>query len=412
MIALVIAIVALGSGAALAAADASLMAADSRSGTASGPFPGDRERLHRALGIARVLAYLIAGAAIARGFGLRMLDSFPRTVVEVAVALTVVCVTEGASRAVAHARPADVREWLRPFTLLVSRLLTPVAALGALIEQVLQMFLPPPVESAHRRESAAERFREVVAAEAEISVAEESLLQGVFTMGHTEVHEIMVPRVDIVGIDRETPWSEVVDRVRSSEHSRLPVFQETLDDIVGILYAKDLLSDVIEDEATHNEDWERLIRPATFIPTSKRIDLQLRDFQSGRTHMAIVTDEFGGTAGLVTIEDILEEIVGEIRDEYDVEEPEFEQEGPDRFWVAGRAPVEELQGRLGVDLAGEDVTTVGGLVYSLFGRVPRNGEAVSHAGFRVIVERVRRRRIERVYFERMEPAGVRGGDRL
>ena len=118
-----------------------------------------------------------------------------------------------------------------------------------------------------------------------------------------------------------------------------------------------------------------------------------------------MSDEFGGTAGLVTIEDILEEIVGEIRDEYDVEEPRIEQQGSTRYWVSGSVPVDELAELLDAKFDVDDVATVGGLVYALFGRVPRSGEALVHAGFRIVVERVRRRRIERVYFERLEPVG-------
>jgi CBS domain containing-hemolysin-like protein len=186
------------------------------------------------------------------------------------------------------------------------------------------------------------------------------------------------------------------------------VFRDTLDEVIGILYAKDVLPALIED-LEPPAGWLTLVRPAAFIPTSKRIDAQLREFQATRTHIAIVSDEYGGTAGLVTIEDILEEIVGEIRDEYDVEEPEIQQEGTTRYWVSGRVPLDELSERLDIDFGVEDVTTVGGLVYALFGRVPRSGESLVHAGFRIVVERVRRRRIERVYFERLEPVGTRGG---
>jgi CBS domain containing-hemolysin-like protein len=150
-----------------------------------------------------------------------------------------------------------------------------------------------------------------------------------------------------------------------------------------------------------------LVRAASFIPPTKTIDAQLRDFKASRTHIAIVSDEFGGTSGLVTIEDVLEEIVGEIRDEYDVEERDIEREGDSRFWIAGRVTVDELSEVLGSDFAREDVTTVGGLVYELFGRVPHNGESVVNGGFRIVVERVRRRRITRVYFERLEVVGSR-----
>jgi CBS domain containing-hemolysin-like protein len=211
-----------------------------------------------------------------------------------------------------------------------------------------------------------------------------------------------VPRVDIVGIEQTTHWSEVVDRVRSSEHARFPVYDDTLDNVVGILYAKDLLPFVIDDDEPML-GWQTLVRPPSFIPTSKPIDEQLRDFKASHTHIAIVSDEFGGTAGLVTIEDVLEEIVGEIHDEYDDEEPEVEQEEGSRFWVSGRVPLSELSELLAQDFERDDLETVGGLVYELFGRVPRAGETVQVGNYRLVVERVRRRRIERVYFERLHP---------
>ncbi|OYV66674.1 MAG: hypothetical protein B7Z72_10930 [Gemmatimonadetes bacterium 21-71-4] len=146
------------------------------------------------------------------------------------------------------------------------------------------------------------------------------------------------------------------------------------------------------------------MRAAAFIPGSKSIDRQLREFRKSGTHIAIVVDEFGGTAGLVTIEDVLEEIVGEIRDERDQEEPAVEREGNERFWVDGKVPLSELSDILGAPLERDDVTTVGGLVYDAFGHVPHSGDSTTIGDFRVVVERVRRRRVERVYFERLPTA--------
>jgi putative hemolysin len=211
-----------------------------------------------------------------------------------------------------------------------------------------------------------------------------------------------VPRVDVIGVELETPWADVVARVRSAEHSRLPAYAETIDEIVGVLYAKDLLPSVIDDEPPEG-GWTALVKPATFIPTTKRIDEQLRDFRASGSHMAVVVDEYGGTAGIVTIEDVLEEIVGEIRDEHDDEQPPIESEGGRCFWVEGRVTLDELSDTVGEDLRVDDVSTVGGLVYELLGRVPRAGEQLTHRGFRVIVERVVRRQVRRVYFERQEP---------
>jgi CBS domain containing-hemolysin-like protein len=216
------------------------------------------------------------------------------------------------------------------------------------------------------------------------------------------VHEIMVPRVDIVAIDLDAPWSEVVDRVRSAEHSRLPVYEETIDDIVGMLYAKDLLPHVIGGDAP-DDGWQTLMRPPVFIPPTKRVDEQLRDFRASGTHIAIVADEYGGVAGLVTIEDVIEEIVGEIRDEYDDEDRPIESEGADRFWVSGRVTLDELSDAIGEPIEHDAVSTVGGLVFELLGHVPRAGERLTIGPFRVVVERVVRRQVRRVYFERITP---------
>ena len=392
----------------LAIADSALLAfhASEASAPSDAAF-AERERLHRALSMGRVLAYITAGAALALSLQLASMPLMPRIGVIAVVAIVVCTIAEGMARAIGYANPATTYARLTPIAKAVAAVLSPAVALGAAIERAFNAIIPPTPANEEERETSAEQFREVVAAEADVSVAEEELIHGVFSMGDTEVQEIMVPRVDIVGIDATTPWSEVLDRMRSSEHARFPVYRETLDDVIGILYAKDLLSAIIADEEP-DAGWLTLVRPPAFIPVSKGIDAQLREFQASRAHIAIVSDEYGGTAGIVTIEDILEEIVGEIRDEYDVEEPQIQQEGSGRFWVSGGVAVDELSELLNADFGIEDVTTVGGLVYALFGRVPKSGEAIGHAGFRIIVERVRRRRIERVYFERMEAVGAPG----
>jgi CBS domain containing-hemolysin-like protein len=308
------------------------------------------------------------------------------------------------SRSIGYATAPRLAIALSPVIHALEIILSPILRLGVSLDSAFERVLPPPSieQRAEQREEATEQFRQVVAAEADVSRDEEALLHGVFSLGDTAVRAVMVPRVDIVGIEQTTHWSEVVDRVRSSEHARFPVYDETLDNVVGLLYAKDLLPFVIDDEEPLR-GWQSLLRPATFIPTSKPIDLQLREFKASRTHIAIVSDEFGGTAGLVTIEDVLEEIVGEIHDEYDDEEPEVEQEDGRRFWVSGRVVLDELSELLGQDFVRDDVTTVGGLVYDMFGRVPSPGESVQIGAYKLVVERVRRRRVERVYFERVQP---------
>ena len=389
-----------------AAADGALLGGDPEPEPAP-PVVGvlrRREHAHRALALSRVLAHLIAGAALARVIGLERGDGWRGGLIAIAIALAVVIVVEGIGRSLGFATAPRFALAFSPLIRGLEILLSPILKAGVALDALFERLMPPPSieKRAEQREEATEQFRQVVAAEADVSRDEEALLHGVFSLADTAVHEVMVPRVDIVGIDQTTRWSEVVDRVRSSEHARFPVYNETPDDVVGILYAKDLLPFVIDDDEPMM-GWQSLVRPASFIPTSKPIDVQLRDFKSSRTHIAIVIDEFGGTAGLVTIEDVLEEIVGEIHDEYDDEEPEVAHEEGRRFWVTGRLTLDELSELLGQDFVREDLSTVGGLVYETFGRVPRPGEAVQVGAYKMVVERVRRRRIERVFFERTKP---------
>ncbi len=358
-----------------------------------------RERSHRSLAFARVMAQLTGGVSVAIALDLAAHTRGEALAYGVLAGLVLVGGSESLARSAGTVHGERAAQRLYPFIRAVERLLAPIAALGGGIDAMLNRLLPPPTDHDGEREATAEQFRQVVAAEAEVTIEEERLLTGVFRLGETEVHELMVPRVDIVAIDRDTPWSEVVDRVRSSEHARIPVYGTSIDDVVGILFAKDLLGSIVADEVP--DDWTAVVRPAVFIPGAKKADEQLRDFQSSGMHIAIVADEFGGTAGLITIEDVLEEIVGDIRDEYDEEEPPIEREGDDRFWVSARVTLDELSEILGADLHHDDVSTLGGLVYETLGRVPRNGEQFTLAGFRVVVERVVRRRVQRVYFERL-----------
>jgi putative hemolysin len=362
-----------------------------------------REHSHRALAFARVMAQLSAGVAVAIGLGLGDDSAGSALWKGAAAALALVGISEALARSLGTVHGTQTATRLYPFIVLVERVLAPIAWLGAWFDQLLHRLLPPPLSSDAEMATTAEQFRQVVASEADVSKDQEVLLNGVFRLGQTEVQEIMVPRVDIVGIDRDSPWSEVVDRVRSSEHARFPVYADSIDNVIGILFAKDLLPAVVADEVP--DDWTTLVRPAVFIPGAKNADVQLRDFQATRTHIAIVADEFGGTAGLITIEDVLEEIVGDIRDEYDEDEPVAESEEDTRYWLSARMTLDELSELVGHTFQREDVSTVGGLVYEVLGRVPRAGEELIFDGFRVVVEKVVRRRVTRVFLERLPTAG-------
>ena len=369
-----------------------------------------RERAHRALAFGRILAQLLAGAATS----VTMLVSgwVPAALlapVVVVAGIALVIVSEVGSRAAGAASGARGLASVLPVVDVVEVVCAPVVVFGSWADALLQRLLPqaPPDDS--EREDAVERFREVVAAEAEVGGAGEVMLHGVFSLGDTQVHEIMIPRVDIVGIEQETQWSEVADKVRSARHARLVVFDGTLDEVVGVLYAKDLLTALLADEEPAG-GWRSLVRPALFIPSSKSVEAQLREFRASRRHLAIVVDEFGGTAGLVTLEDVLELIIGDIQDEGDADRPEVERGDGGRLWVAAGVTLDALSEVTGYDLRRGDVTTVGGLVMDLLGRVPRAGEELMVGGHRLVVERVVRRRIERVYLEPLDAVPVEGDD--
>lgn len=399
ILAILIAVVAIGAAAAASAADAALATADAAEPPSSTGGPAARERTRRTLALGRLAAYLVAGATtwsvLERTLG-RASAPLPWALGAVAL----VIVAEFVARSLGARGGLGIVERFGPAVRVANALLLPVRLPVEASSAVLQRVFPASPRDAQSEEEIATRFRRMVATEAEVSRNEVAILYGVFSLRETSVHEVMAPRVDIVGIDTAAPWSEVVDRVRASEHARLPVYEETVDEIVGILYAKDILHFVLDDEPPA-EGWQSLVRPATFIPRSKPIGEQLRDFRASRSHIAIVVDEFGGTAGLVTIEDILEEIVGEIRDEHDEEESDIESRDDTRFWIAGRVSLDEAGETLGVELARDGISTVGGLIYQQLGRVPRAGESFVIAGFRVVVEQVQRRKVKRVYFERV-----------
>ena len=232
------------------------------------------------------------------------------------------------------------------------------------------------------------------------------MLLGVFSLADTTVAEVMTPRIDIVAVDSAADRDEVTATLRSSEHARLLVYDGHPDAVAGVIYAKDILA--ASDDAT---PWQTLIRPSAFVPEGKTLDRQLRDFQRGPSHLAVVVDEFGGTAGIVTLEDILEQIVGEIQDERDTDEvAPIQVVSEDQLRVEGGVALSELEAVLGHSFDREDVSTVGGLVLADFGRVPRGGETIDLQGYRLVVEQVIRRRVA-VYRPAVE-APLGGAERV
>ena len=244
-------------------------------------------------------------------------------------------------------------------------------------------------------------------ASAVIESGERKMIHSVFELGDTIAREVMVPRTDVVYIEHYKNLRQTLSLFLRSGFSRVPVIGENLDDVVGIAYLKDIVRRDFEAPAVEfTQRIDEVMRPAHFVPESKPVDALLSEMQSDRQHIAVVVDEYGGTAGLVTIEDILEEIVGEITDEYDREAPEVEDLGDGRMRVAATLHVDDLAELFDVALEEDEVDTVGGLIGKTIGRVPILGSTCEVAGLRLTAERMsgRRHRIATVVVERVEPA--------
>ena len=236
-----------------------------------------------------------------------------------------------------------------------------------------------------------------------LDVEERDMLHSVFALGEKKVHEVMVPRTDIVAIDVNTPPQEVLESVVSAGHSRIPVYEGSSDQIIGVLYVKDLFRRLARGEK--DVTVRPFLRPAQFVPETKKVDELLREMQRAKVHIAIVVDEYGGTAGLVTIEDLVEEIVGEIRDEYDVERELVLPVSEHEAVMDARVPFSEVQETFGIDSPEgvDEFDTLGGFVTHELGRLPKVGETVKSNGVKFVVESIDGRRVGRVRVIR-EPA--------
>lgn len=259
----------------------------------------------------------------------------------------------------------------------------------------------PPVARGAEREDIVEHAIDTLAESAGldepvIEPDERKMIQGVIGLEDTEVREVMVPRIDIVAVSVGASVDEVRHLITESGHSRLPVYEDDLDSIVGILYVKDLFLT----DAAVPVDLAALARRAFHIPETKKVDALLEEFKRQKKHIAIVVDEFGGTAGLVTLEDILEEIVGEIEDEHDQANPAIEWLGDGIMRAEGVVPLEEVAEAFGIALPGEEFETIGGLIYDRVGGVPGVGQSFEDHGLTFTIEKMDGQRIRQIRIER------------
>jgi len=234
-----------------------------------------------------------------------------------------------------------------------------------------------------------------------IGANERQMIDGILSLEEMTVRDIMVPRLDIVAVDRTVRPQDLIDTITRAGHSRIPVYRDSIDRIIGVLYVKDLLPFVIGN--TIRIPLLDLIRPAFVVPESKKLSDLFTELKRARIHLAIVADEYGGTAGLVTIEDILEEIVGEIQDEYDTETPLFERTEEEALIADGRLPIEDVEDALGVEFAeDDDFGTLGGFVHKHLGRLPIQGDTFEAEGVRVEILTVERHRVRKLRITKLE----------
>jgi putative hemolysin len=282
---------------------------------------------------------------------------------------------------------------LRPI-LLVLWILSPIIDIVIRISSLLTGFF-------HRGEGESDTLSEdeiraiiEVGEESGVVAAEQRrMLHGVFDLSETRVRDVMLPRTEIVGVEADSGFSVVLETLRSAHHSRFPVYRESLDDIVGVIHSKDILAYIGKEDSFLLKD---LCRKPHFVPESNRASLLLQSFRKRKEHLAIVVDEYGGVEGLVTLEDVVEEIVGKIHDEHDIEEVDFRPLGPKRFLVDGAVSLRVLNRRFQLELPEEHVTTLAGLLMQKMGKIPVEGDSCEIEAIRFGVRQMDDRRIETV----------------
>jgi putative hemolysin len=351
------------------------------------------------------LVTTIATAFIARAFGVDDARSLAFVILSVA-GFVVVCELLVPLLIVGR-DPERVLELLLPSFTMIAKAIGPmtraIARAVATPKRLASAALPD--ETAEQADETTQAYDGSAAQEGIIEGEERRLLQSIVDFGDTLVREVMTPRPDIVAIRESATIAELRALFREQEYSRFPAYKESLDNIAGFVFVKDL---ILLDTADDSRSIATLLRPAAVVPETKRVPELLKQFQRQQTQCAIVVDEYGGTAGLVTIEDLLEEIVGEIRDEYDVESEPIVEESNGRFVFSAKVDIDEVVQRLNVPIEREGFETVGGYLLSHIGRVPAVGEQFDIDGLSVEVLEVERRRINKVRIFRREVAETAG----
>jgi putative hemolysin len=345
------------------------------------------------------LAERLSGVLVAVGMDPGYAGAVALLVVTILLSLFTIVFGELVPKTLALAHPEAFSLGLARPVDIIGRIFRPLVALLTSLTRTISRALGAEVTS--EAQITAEELRLIVERGGEqgiLEAEEEQMINAVIELGDRRLHEVMVPRIAIVALAASASFDDAIDTVIQEGHSRVPVYESSVDEVVGILYAKDLLP-FLKSSVESRPALRTLLRTPVFVPESMTIDDLLHEFQRRKVHIAIVLDEYGGTAGLVTIEDLLEEIVGEIQDEYDVEEPLIELIGDRSARVDGRAAVDDLLDiwDIKAELEDEDeYDTVGGLVYHRIGGIPQPGDEIRVDGLRLTVESTDGRRVGKV----------------
>jgi putative hemolysin len=388
-----------------------LIARGETGGEALQEYLRSRRAVLGALHVARSVA-IIAGVAFALFLVLGEAGhNWSALAVTAAVALLAVSLVDAVLRLLMTEAPQRWGPRLWPLVGALELAFAAPAWVIALPERILLQFrgrTAEPLEDALESDELV-RLMEIEQQEGPMEPTERAMIRGIINLEETSVHEIMVPRIDVVAVSTEDTLEDVIQVIMERGYSRVPLFEETIDNVVGVLYAKDIMKHLaaggVDRSATNLRD---LARPPFFVPESKRVDELLADMRANRVHLAIVVDEYGGTAGIVTIEDMLEEIVGEIEDEYDREEPTVEKVDDTEVIVDARVSIDDLNELLGLNIEGEDFDTVGGFVYHELGRMALAGDEVQSDGLRLKVLSVIGRRIKKIRVTKEPPPPSNG----
>ena len=308
------------------------------------------------------------------------------------IELLILLLVQFLGRVVAVARPERVAlTFVRPVELMVRILFFVLVPLNALDELVRRLM---GVQHGITPADAEDRLRHLVEGNTDLEEGEREMIASVIELGEQPVREIMVPRIDIVAAPDNSTVRDVLDRIVESGHSRIPIFDASIDNITGVIYAKDLLKFLRD--GLQSAPVQPLAREPSFVPETKKVDELLHEMQQRHVHLAVVVDEYGGTAGLITIEDLIEEIVGEIQDEYDVEEAMIEEVSPSEALFDARVSIRDVNDTLDLEIEDEDFDTLGGLLYHELGKVPNVGDEVRVDGAVVTVLTTTGRRVRKV----------------